>query len=347
MLQILKKCRGNSLFLKFEDIRLSGFETSDFARLNSEIENRDVKILFFDEIQIIDKWELFINQKLNEGYLVFITGSNAYLLSKELGTHLTGRHLSSELYPFSYTEFLAFKKLKNNVDSFNDYLQIGGMPEFVKNNRGIILQHLIDDILYRDIAVRHNIRHVNALREMTVYLVSNIGKPVSARRLTGLFGITATTTVTDYFAYLRDSYVIDFVPQFDYSVKAQSRNPKKVYSIDLGIFHQIKTTFTEDYERQLENAVYLHLRRKHREIFYFNKKGECDFVVMNKGKADSCIQVCYRIDDLNMKRELYGLKSALDYFGMKEGVIVTHNQTDLFEDEGVSIKIIPAWKFMV
>ena len=237
--------------------------------------------------------------------------------------------------------------MKNNTDSFNDYLQIGGMPEYVKNTRGIILQHLIDDILYRDIAVRHNIRNVNALREMTVYLVSNIGKPVSARRLTGLFGITATTTVTNYFAYLRDSYVIDFVPQFDYSVKAQSRNPKKVYSIDLGIFHQIKTTFTEDYERQLENAVYLHLRRKHTEIFYFNKKGECDFVVMNKGKADSCVQVCYRIDDLNMKRELYGLKSALDYFGMKEGVIVTHNQTDLFEYEGVTIKIIPAWKFMV
>ncbi len=347
MLQILKKSKGKSLFLKFEDIRLSGFETSDFARLNSEIERRDVKILFFDEIQIIDKWEIFINQKLNEGYLVFITGSNASLLSKELGTHLTGRHLSSELHPFSYTEFLAFQKLKNNIDSFNDYLQIGGMPEYIKNNRGIILQHLVDDILYRDIAIRHNIRHVNALREMTVYLVSNIGKPVSARRLTGLFGITSTSTVTDYFAYLRDSYVIDFVPQFDYSVKAQSRNPKKVYSIDLGIFHQIKTTFTEDYGRQLENAVYLHLRRKHKEIFYFNKTGECDFVVMNKGKADSCVQVCYRIDDLNMKRELDGLKSALDYFGMNEGVIVTHNQSDLFEDEGITIKLIPAWKYMV
>jgi len=347
MLQILKKSKGKSLFLKFEDIRLSGFETSDFARLNSEIAGRDVSILFFDEIQIIDKWELFINQKINEGYQVFITGSNASLLSKELGTHLTGRYLSSELHPFSYTEFLAFNKLKNNVDSFNDYLQIGGMPEFVKNKRGIIIQHLIDDILYRDIAVRHNIRNVNALREMTVYLVSNIGKPVSARRLTGLFGITATTTVTDYFAHLRDSYVIEFVPQFDYSVKAQIRNPKKVYSIDLGIFHQIKATFTEDYGRQLENAVYLHLRRKHKEIFYFNKKGECDFVVMNKGKAVSCVQVCYRIDDLNMKRELYGLKSALDYFGMNEGVIITHNQSDLFEDEGVTIKLIPAWKFMV
>ncbi|MFH0758835.1 MAG: ATP-binding protein [Bacteroidota bacterium] len=347
MLQIMKKSKGNSLFLKFEDIRLSGFETSDFARLNSEIEKRNVKLLFFDEIQIIDKWEIFINQKLNEGYLVFITGSNASLLSKELGTHLTGRHLSSELHPFSYTEFLAFKKLENSADSFNEYLHTGGMPEYIKNNKGIIIQQLVDDILYRDIAVRHNIRNVNALREMTVYLVSNIGKPFSARRLTGLFGITSTSTVSDYFSYLRDSYVIDFVPQFDYSMKAQSRNPKKVYASDLGIFHQIKTTFTEDYGRQLENAVFLYLRRKHKEIFYFKKSGECDFVVMNKGKAMGCFQVCYRIDDLNMKRELEGLKSALGYFSMNEGVIVTQNQSDQFEDDGSIIKVIPAWKFMV
>lgn len=346
MLQILKKRKGKSLFLKFTDIRLSGIEASDFSRLNTEIEKRNVKILFFDEIQIVDKWEIFINQKLDEGYLVFITGSNASLLSRELGTHLTGRHLSFELRPFSYTEFLAYKSLENSLNNFNDYLQIGGMPEYIKNNSGIILQHLVDDILYRDIAVRHNIRNVNALREMTVYLVSNIGKPVSARRLTGLFGVNSTSTVTDYFAYLKDSYVLDFVPQFDYSIKTQSRNPKKVYAMDQGLYHQIKTTFTEDYGRQLENAVFLYLRRKYKEIFYFKRSGECDFVVMNKGKLDRCVQVCYRIEDLNMKRELEGLRSAMDYFGIKEGVIVTHNQSDLFDYEGVTIKLIPAMNFL-
>ena len=346
MLQTLKKIEEKVLFFNFEDIRLSGFETSDFTRLNSEIENRQVKILFFDEIQIIEKWEIFINQKLNEGFLVFITGSNASLISKELGTHLTGRHLSLELYPFSYQEFLAFNKLENNVKSFDDYLQTGGMPEYVKNLRPNILTQLVDDILYRDIAVRHNIRNINGLREMTVFLMSNIGKPVAARRLTGLFGINATSTVTDYFAYLNNSYLIDFVPQFDFSVKAQSRNPKKVYVTDLGIYHQIKTTFTEDYGRQLENAVFLHLRRKHQEIFYFNKQGECDFVLLNKGKVIQCIQVCWQVDDMNMKREVFGLKSALDFFGLKEGVIVTHSQTDLFDIEGTTVKLIPACKYM-
>lgn len=223
--------------------------------------------LSFDEIQIVDKWELFINQKLKEGYRVFITGSNASLLSRELGTHLTGRHLSTELFPFSCTEFLTFGKLANTVVSFDEYLQTGRMPEYEKKRVGVILQQLMDDILYRDIAVRHNIRNVDALRELTVFLISNIGKPLSARRLTGLFGITATATIIDFFAYLQNSYVVDFVPIFDYSVKTQIRNPKKVYAIDRGIYHQIKTTFTNYHGRQLENAVYLHLRRKYKEIF--------------------------------------------------------------------------------
>lgn len=346
MLQIFRQRKEKALFLNFEDIRLAAFESSDFTRLNAEIEKREIKILFFDEIQNISNWEVFINQKLNEKFLVFITGSNASLLSKELGTHLTGRHLSTELYPFSYGEFLLFKRLDKNVESFNSYFQIGGMPEYVKNNKGAILQQLIDDILYRDIAVRHSIRHVNALRELTVFLVSNIGKQVSARSLTGLFGITATSTIIEYFSYLRDSYVIDFVSRFDYSLKAQNRNPKKVYAIDLGVFHQIKNTFTEDLGRQLENVVYLQLRRNYKDIFYFDKNGECDFVVMDKGKAAHCIQVCYRVDDINMKRELKGLKSAMEFFGLKDGVILTYDQTDIFELEGYTIKLIPTWIFL-
>jgi len=346
MLQILKKTTGKMLFLNFEDIRLSGFETSDFVRLNAEIEKRNVRILFFDEIQMADKWEIFIHQKLNEGYLVYISGSNASMLSRELGTHLTGRHLSMELYPFSYPEFLAFNNLENTVVSFDDYLQTGGMPDFVKHRSASILLNLLDDILYRDIAVRHNIRNVNGLRELTVYLLSNIGRPVSARRLTGLFGITATSTITEYFSHVSNSYLVDFVPQFDYSIKAQSRNPKKVYAIDPGIYNQAKTAFSDDSGRQLENAVFLYLRRRYRDIFFFSKQGECDFVVMEKGKAVACIQVCWQVDDMNMKREISGLKTALDYFGLQEGIIVTHDQSDLFEVDGTTIKVVPAREFM-
>ena len=122
LLQLLKERFSNAIYLNFEDTRLAGFEISDFARLGNEIIKRKINVLFFDEIQIVSGWEMFIHQKLNEGYQIFITGSNASLLSKELGTHLTGRHISCELFPFSYNEFISFKKLENNSDSLNDYL---------------------------------------------------------------------------------------------------------------------------------------------------------------------------------------------------------------------------------
>ncbi len=346
MQQILQKDSRNALFLNFEDIRLVGFESSDFTRLNAIIEQQNVDYLFFDEIQLVDNWEIFIHQKLNESYHVYITGSNASLLSKELGTHLTGRYLSQELFPFSYSEFLSFKELNNNIHSFDNYFQVGGMPEYVKNQTDEILQYLVNDILVRDIAVRHNIRDVNALKQLAVYLISNIGKPVSARRLTNMFGIKATSTIIEYFSYLQDTYLIDFIPVFDYSIKTQIRNPKKVYVIDLGIFNQIKITFTEDLGRQLENLTYLHLRRKYNEIYYFNKNGECDFIVMNKAIAIQCIQVCYEINDMNMEREFNGLKQALNFFNKTKGIIVTYNQSDRFEADGFEIELIPAFEFL-
>lgn len=130
--QILSLVSGKSLFLNFEDPRLSAFETDDFRRLDSELKNRKIKNLFFDEIQMLENWELYVRQKLDENFRVIVTGSNAALLSKELGTKLTGRHLSTELFPFSYHEFLRFKKLKNNLNSITTYLKDGGFPEYLK-----------------------------------------------------------------------------------------------------------------------------------------------------------------------------------------------------------------------
>lgn len=347
LLQILKKQQEESLFLNFEDIRLSGFDTSDFIRLNNEIELRKVKCLFFDEIQNIENWEVFINQKLNEEYGVYLTGSNASMLSVELGTHLTGRHLSYELFPFSYTEFLSLSNQKDSILSFDDYLYVGGMPEHIIHRNGRILQQLIDDILNRDIGVRHGIKNFESLRELTVFLISNIGKPISARKLTDPFGIKSTSTVSEYLSFLKDAYIIDLIPQFDYSFKSQRRNPKKVYVIDLGIFHQTKITFSEDYGRQLENAVFLNLRHRYKEIYFFRKNGECDFVVFKNGKIESCIQVCFRIDEMNMEREFSGLKTSLDYFGLTSGIIITHNQSDSFEYKGSNIQLVPAREYFV
>ena len=189
LLQLLRRDYHEAIYLNFDDIRLSGFEISDFIRLHREIEKRKIKVLFFDEIQIVKGWEQYINQLLREGYKVFITGSNASMLSIELGTHLTGRHLSMELFPFSYWEFIKFKTLENNENAVLDYLNLGGIPEYIKTCIPIVLNALVDDILMRDIAVRHAIRDITSLRQLTAFLITNIGNLISANKLVSMFDI--------------------------------------------------------------------------------------------------------------------------------------------------------------
>lgn len=346
LLQLLKQKYQNALYFHLEDIRLAGFEMSDFTRLHAEIEQRGIKVLFFDEIQLVNKWEIFVNQLLNERYSVFITGSNATLLSKELGTHLTGRHISMELFPFSYTEFVAYKNLVYNEDSLTNYLKIGGIPVYLKTGIPELLVNLVDDILYRDIAVRYGVHDVNSLRQLVIYLLSNVGNLLSANKITGLYGIKSTSTLLEYFSYLKNAYLIEFLPKFDYSLKVQARNPKKIYAMDMGLVSVLADSFTANEGHRLENLVYLHLRQRYKNLYYFKDKKECDFVAFDNGKPKMAIQVCAHIDDLNFEREYAGLSEALQSLNLIEGVIITLNQTDVFEKNGLIVRMIPAYKFL-
>jgi uncharacterized protein len=346
-LQFKKKYFPNEgLFLNFEDPRLAGIEIKDFERLYNEVIARKSKVLFFDEIQIVKSWEIFVNQLIREDFFVIITGSNASLLSKELGTHLTGRHFSTELFPFSYLEFLTFKEFENNENSFREYLSKGGMPDYLGTGIDSYLNNLLDDILIRDVAIRFGLRDINSLRQLAVYLISNIGTLFSANSLSGMFGIKSSTTFLDYFSYFKDVYIIDFVPKFDYSLKKQIRNSQKVYCIDLGIYHQNKIVFSPNDGHVLENAVYLHLRRKSKEIYYYQNKGECDFVVSINGIPQELFQVCHEINSMNIDREINGLLEAMDYFKIKNSIIITQNQTDIYTKDDLTIRIIPAWQWM-
>lgn len=345
LLQLLQSKYRDALYLNFEDIRMVAFEAGDFTRLKQEIDRRNIRVLFFDEIQLAPHWEIFANQLLREGYTVFITGSNASLLSKELGTHLTGRHLSMELFPFSYGEFLRFKHLPRDADSLQSYLYSGGMPEYLHSNNPLVLGNLLDDILVRDIAVRHAVRDVASLKQLAIYLLSNVGTLASANRFTGLFGIKSSTTILEYFNHFTDAYLMEFVPQFDYSLKSQARNPKKIYAIDNGLVDAVSTSASRNLGRRLENAVYLHLRARYPEIYYFKEKGECDFVVFEKGQIKQAIQVCYHVDDTNFKREYDGLLQALDHFKLDHGHIITADQSDRFETAGRQIDMVPAHHF--
>ena len=346
LLQLLRLDYQDAIYLNFDDIRLSNFETGDFTRLHREIEKRATKVLFFDEIQIIEGWEKYINQLLREGYKVFITGSNASMLSVELGTHLTGRHLSMELFPFSYSEFIRFKKLNNEESAVADYLKAGGIPEYIKSGIPTVLNTLVDDILMRDIAVRHSIRDIVSLRQLTAYLITNIGNLVSANKLVGMFDIKSPATFLEYFSFLKDAYLLEFMPLFSHSLKVQARNPKKVYVMDMGLYTENSVSTSDNMGRRLENLIFLHLRRKYKQVFYYKDRGECDFVAMEKNTVKEAVQVCLTVNDENFNREYNGLLEAMQNLGLNEGSIITLNQSDMFEKDGMRVKMIPAHEYM-
>jgi predicted AAA+ superfamily ATPase len=346
MLQLMNSQMEKVMYLNFEDIRLVDFDHGDFVRLSQVINEMGVKLIYFDEIQLLDKWEIFVHQLLNEEYQVFITGSNASLLSRELGTHLTGRHLSNELMPFSFSEFLSFHNAEPTSQQLKKYLTIGGMPEYVKHEEPEILLNLVNDILYRDIAVRHGLRDIETLKKLTIYLLSNIGKLVSANKLTDTFGLKATSTILDYFGFLSNSYVVEFMPMFSYSYKVQNRNPKKVYTLDNGIASTISLSFSEDNGRKLENLVYQHLRRRNQELYYFKGKKECDFIVRQNNQVIQVIQVCYELTIDNKDREIAGLVEAMEFFELKEGVIITFDQQDEILINEKIVKLIPAYLYL-
>lgn len=347
LLQLLKKHFNQPvLLLNFEDPRLVGFNMDDFRRLDAEIKRREVKVLFFDEVQSLENWELYVRQKLDEGFQIFVTGSNATLLSKELGTKLTGRHLSIELFPFSFLEYLKLKKRKPTARAAKEYLENGGFPEFLKTGIPTILHHLLDDILYRDIAVRYGVRDVLSLRKMAVYLLSNIGKPVSANGLKAQFDIKASSTILEYFSYLENAYIVQFVPKFSYSLKVQIRNPKKVYAIDIALSSYNSVRFTDDWGRKLENLVFIELRRKYKEIYYFQEQKECDFIVFEREKLQSIVQVCYELNPDNLKRELAGAFEAMRFFKQKKALLVTLDQETNYEEDGMLVEVVPLHLFL-
>lgn len=344
--QINNTMKTKSIYLNFEDPRLAGFDISDLNRLHEIGKEKIVKTYFFDEIQLVNQWEKFVRFRLDEGYRIFITGSNAAMLSKELGSRLTGRHVSKELFPFSYNEFITFAKQKKGKSSLMKYLYGGGFPEYLKTEQQDILMQLFNDIIIRDIAIRYNIKNATLLQQIAVWLVTNTGKLVSGNSLKKIFGIKSSSTIMEYLSYFTDAYLFFFVSKFSYSHKVQAVNPKKVYCIDNGFINANSVSFSNDSGRMLENLVFLELRRRNYDVFYFNESKECDFVVFEKGKIKSVLQVCFQLDEDNMDREVSALIEAMDYFNLKTAKIITVNQKDSLNLSGRSIVVEPFYEWI-
>ncbi|KMK52261.1 ATPase AAA [[Actinobacillus] muris] len=340
--QLLSEQTLQVLFINFDTPTLFDFQFNDFQLLDEIIEEKQAKILFFDEIQAVENWEIYVRGKLDQGYQVVVTGSNASLLSRELGTKLTGRHITEELFPFSYIEFCEYLNKPFDASSVKDYLTQGGFPQYLTLQKNEILEMLINDILYRDIIVRYNIRNETAIKQLLLFLAGNVGNLISATKLKALINITSTATVQEYLSHLEKSYLIFLLPKFSYSYKSQLVNPRKIYFIDNGLQQVIKPSFTDDWGRKLENAVFWSLRQKTQELYYFNENNkECDFIFCQNNTPKQAIQVCLTLNAENNHREQEGLLDAMHYFNLDKGYIITLDQTDKILIGNKVIEVLP------
>ncbi|MCL2649753.1 MAG: ATP-binding protein [Candidatus Azobacteroides sp.] len=345
--QFLKSRHKNAFFYNFEDVRLYDFSRDDFSILDNIINDSDNKVLFFDEIHSVNGWELYVRQKLEQGFQIVVSGSNANLLSRELGTKLTGRHITRELYPFSFREFCSFRNLENDKQAVLEYIKTGGFPEVVKTGNNEILQFLIEDILHRDIAVRYGVKDVSSLKRLCSFLLSNAGNLVSPSKLIHAMGIKSASTILDYFSYFESCYLLNLMPRFAYSIKSQMLAPKKLYINDTGLIKVGAIAFSENLGHLLENIVFYHLLKQSKELYYFSENGrECDFVVFDKGKCKEVVQVCWELDSENEEREIRGLMEAMNFFNIHESSIITFNTNDLIKIAGKTISVIAAGEWL-
>jgi uncharacterized protein len=349
--------------LNFDDNRLTGFNDGDFEKLYEAFNElyEPEKTWYFDEIQNIEHWELFVRRLHNEGHKVWITGSNARMLSRELGTHLTGRYLQIEIFPFSFAEYCRFREITIDANdfyspakttvlkkAFQEYVKKGGFPEFLQSENADYLKILFENIIYRDVIVRYNIRNSRLLMEMTHFLISNISKEASYNSLKNAFGLANAITVKEYISYLEDCYLLFSVNKFDYSLKKQLANPKKIYCIDTGMAGMVSFQFSENSGRQIENLVFIHLKKAGNEIYYHRENHECDFLEVSQQKVLSAIQVCQSMEQPAIRqREINGLTEAMKSHKLQKGFIITEDEEENIEYDDLTIEVMPAWKFLL
>ena len=346
LLQLIQKIT-NFNYLNFEDVRIFGFDHKDFNRLDEVFSaESNSNYYLFDEIQVVVGWERYVRSLLDKKKIVVLTGSNAAILGRELGTKLTGRHLKYELMPFSYPEFLKLTKQKMSYTSFEDFVNRGGFPEYLKIDNEQILQELFNDIIIRDITLRYNLRNPKLVKELALYLLSNVGKEFSYQGLKKLFNLGSVNTVISIVGYFENSYLLFTIPQFDFSYRKQVANKKKIYSIDTGLIKANSVSFSQDKGRMLENIVFIQLKRMGLEVFYFKKERECDFITRDSKKELNAYQVCFELNEDNRDREVNGLIEALNYLKQKDGFILTLDQHDELELNSKKVIVKPVYTWM-
>lgn len=342
----LMRARRPLFYCNLEDTRLFGLSPEDFPVFLSLVEEMAPKKapVFLDEVQEVEDWQRLVRALLDRGRTVCLTGSNASLLGRELGSKLTGRQLTFEVFPFSYTEYLAYRRVKAGAASFTGFLDDGGFPAFLRERDPRVLQELLRDIVQRDIAVRHGLRETRHVMHLALFLLANTGQPVSMQRLTKSLAIPAVAQTSRYLEFLEDAYVLFALPKFSPSFKQRVVAPKKYYAIDNGLRRANAPQTTQDVGHRLENAVFLALRRRGVPLAYAAERDawECDFVT-----DAEAIQVCAELTPFNRDRELQGvLRGAALPPGKRRPLILTLDQRDRIAVGNLVVEVLPAWEWM-
>ena len=382
LFQIIKRLidkgvpRENILYLNFFDDRLYnlsrvglGVITEAYYSIYPEKKNTEVVYCFFDEIQVVEGWEPFVDRLMRtEKCEVYLTGSSARMLSKEIATQMRGRALSWEIFPFSFREFLDYKKIEvtEHLSSkkqllvrkaFEKYWETGGFPEVIgldRNMRVMIHQEYFQTILFRDLIERYDISHPKALVDLAHWLIDNTASLYTINSLTrylkSLGHKAPKSTISEYMDWFEDACFLFTVRIFDASLARRNTNPKKIYCIDHALVTSVASGILVNTGHLLENLVFTALRRLTPNIWYCKTKNgrEVDFLVQTRDRSRMLVQVCESLTDpKTRKREVTALAEAMAEYGLKRGTVVTRSEEDVIDVSAGRIKVAPAWRFLL
>lgn len=348
--QLRRKTRGAAVFCNLEDTRLYGLGPDDFPTLLSVLdEHHPGAAVYLDEVQEAPEWQRLVRALLDAGRSVCVTGSNASLLGRELGAKLTGRHVSAEVHPFSFREYLSFRDAERGAATLKNYVEEGGFPGALREPAAgpALLRELLRDVVQRDIVSRYALRDTRHLMNLALHLLAHTGQPLSLQALAKGLAIPSVAQAACYVEYLQDAWLLLAVPKFSTSFKQRVVSPPKYYAIDPGFRAANTPNPTPDLGRRLENAVLLALRRRGVAPAFATEahQWECDFVT-----PDAVIQVCAELTPQNRVRELRGLLAAASLPGAsgrkRELLVLTLNQRDSLKEDGRSIAVLPAWEWL-
>lgn len=363
--EALLMLRGkNFAYLNFDDGKLLKEWDDDVVWESLQQVYPGFDYLLLDEVQNLDGWDLWVSKLYRLGVNMVITGSNAKLLSSEMATLLTGRYIQIEMLPFSLSEFFAWNgkmisgypaEDEASVQSLvNDYLHHGGYPETVAA-RGIAqnyLSTLFDSIIWKDIAKRHNVRNVEDLNNLAMYLVSNFCNPFSANELAQELGLSSVATTKKFMGYLREPYLFYYLPRYNNKLKLMKKAPQKVYVVDNGFVEAKAFSVSENLGRLLENQVFIELVRRgydtDKSLFYYRSRNdkEVDFVTRKGVRVEMLIQVCYDLSsERTLKREVDSLIECAEELKCRQLLIITRNEARMIEKNGYEIRVVPIKEF--